>query len=334
MTFPVGGMTDAGASPALPPRLAELTQLDQGARLAQVETLSAKGFEPGCWLRIDDADLTTDAGDVRALLEGLDAMERLSIGAVEEFEGEHPWDPPTDGEPAWIIISQTCDLVRDVRDEPLVQLALLRLADDGVDLASQWRNSNRWVPLDPTGEGSRYLVDLRVQAFAPKHLIAPLDVRQAIPANSDFVKRRPRTRFCKRVGERYSRMGIPTAIVTAVCVPIQAAAGKKKGLRQKLDAAFSEWLLMPPENEGDPLVLFAVTPHASDTDEFFQAEDLFVEEFLAGLPQEVLSRLDEERCAVIALDDLRVPQWIAAWRLDLDFLTYGSKGEQDSPEPL
>ena len=233
-----------------------------------------------------------------------------------------------------MVISQSCDLVRDIRDEPLVQVAQLRYAAEGADLPSWSRNSNRWLPLDPTGKGSRYYVDLRVQAFIPKQLLQGIDVRQAIPTDADFAKQRPRTRYCKRVGDRYSRMGIPTPIVETVVRPIQQAAEKKKGLRKRLDEAFSEWMLMPPEQKGNPLVLFAVTPHESDTDAFFEAEDLFANEFVSALPDDVRERLDEDACAVIALDDLRVPQWTAAWRLDLDFLTYGSKGDARSPESL
>jgi hypothetical protein len=100
------------------------------------------------------------------------------------------WPDPNDGADAWIIISQSCDLVRDVRDEPLVQLALLRHADPGGDLASWSRNSARWIPLDPKGSKSRYYVDLRVQAFVPKHVIAGLDVRHAVPADDDTGKPR------------------------------------------------------------------------------------------------------------------------------------------------
>jgi hypothetical protein len=103
------------------------------------------------------------------------------------------------------VISQSCDLIRDVAVEPFVQLALLRDADEGLDLASLWRNSARLIPLDPTGKRSRYYVDLRAQAFLPKHLLAGIEVRQAIPTESDFEKRRPRTRFTLRVGHNGGR---------------------------------------------------------------------------------------------------------------------------------
>lgn len=327
-------MANSGEEPGLSLRLTELLGLDQDARFALIADVSKRGFEPGCWLRVDDVDLVADVTQVRDLMGQLAVMDPVerTLDGEEEFDGEHPWDPPADGEDAWTIISQSCDLVRDIRDEPLVQLAQLRCADGGADLASWSRNSNRLLPLDPTGKDSSYYVDLRVQAFLPKQLLPGLDVRQAVPADADFAKQRPRTRFCRRVGERYSRMGIPTPIVEAVSRPIRQAAAKKAGLRKKLDEAFSEWLLMP-EPEGGAMALFAITPRGSDTEEFFDAEDLFSNEFLSALPDEVLEHLDIEACTVVALDDLRVPQWMAGWKLDLDFLTYGSKGDADSPEP-
>ena len=158
MTRPCTGMADGSAPQLQHPRLTELLALDQGARVALVDAISAKGFEPGCWVRVDDADLVDTAAARELVVQALKGLERLPGGAladVEEFDGEHPWDPPNDGADAWVIISQSCDLVRDVRAEPLVQLALLRHADPGDDLASWSRNSARWIPLDPRGSKSR-----------------------------------------------------------------------------------------------------------------------------------------------------------------------------------
>ncbi|HST56252.1 MAG TPA: hypothetical protein VLJ42_10235 [Solirubrobacteraceae bacterium] len=328
-------MADTRGTPPLHPRLDELLRLDRDARLKLIQEISAKGFEPGCWIRLEDADLMHGAIAVRDMVWALERIEKLPAGAllgVEEFEGEHPWNPPADGESAWIIISQTCDLVRDVRDEPLIQVALLRCAGDTEDLPSWSRNSARWIPLDPTGKRSRYYVDLRVQAFVPKQLLAGQEVKQAIPADR-FGKQRPRTRFPLRVGQRHSRIGVPTPIVERIVDPLAGVLKRNKSLRVKLDGAFSEWLLLPAEAEHDPLILLGITPHDPGDLAFRDAEDLFFGQLWNVFPPDLRERLDESRSQVIALDDLTVPVWTAAWRLDLDFLTYGSKGDADSPEP-
>ena len=312
-------------------RFNELLALGQDARCQLVKEISAKGFEPGCWLRVNDGDLrhsAVEARDALAALGGFDALE-CDLSELLEFDGEHPWDPPADGQDAWIVISQSCDLIRDVADEPFVQLALLREAGDGLDLASLWRNSARLIPVDPTGKSSRYYVDLRSQALLAKHLLAGVDARQAIPTDADFEKRRPRTRFALRVGQRYSRMGIPTSIVETIVRPIEQAANSSRSLRTRLDEAFSEWLLVP----GEQCSLIAVTPHPTNSEAFRQAEDLFFTEFGPKVDQQARERLNGDQSQVISLDDLLLTVWMSAWKLDLDFLTYGAKGAADSPEP-
>jgi hypothetical protein len=324
-------MADAGARPPQHPRLTELATLDQGARVALVEEISAKGFEPGCWIRVDDSELiaTSTARDIVLLtLANLDKLPPRSLSAVHEFEGEHPWDPPNDGQPAWIIISQSCDLIRDVRDEPLVQIALLRYAGGDDDLVSWSRNSVRWIPLDPTGKSSRYYVDLRVQAFVAKQALAGLDVRQAIPADDD-TKQRPRTRFALRVGQRFSRMGIPTRVVDDIVAPLVAFVAANKSLRAKLDETFSEWLL----TRNEPPALIAVTPAEPASETFRQAEDLLIQHVLSALPDELATRLDDVASQAITLAELSVPVWMDSYKIDLDFLTYGARGPAASPEP-
>lgn len=330
MTCPGKGMADAGAPNPDHARLTELLELDQGARIALAEAVGAKGLEPGCWVRVDDTELISPADARQLIVDALKHLEKLPVSALAdltEFDDEHPWDPPDDGESAWIIISQSCDLVRDVRDEPLVQVALLRQAQTGDDLPSWSRNSARWIPLDPTGKHSRYYVDLRVQAFLAKHVIADMPARQAIP--TDDGKQRPRTRFALRVGQRHSRMGIPTRIVQEIVDPLVDSVTGDKPLRAELDAAFSEWLLEP----GERPALIAVTTAESSSGEFQAAEDLLYKRLWPALRDELVGRLDEERSRVVSLDDLTVPLWLGSWKVDLDFLTYGAKGPADSPEP-
>jgi hypothetical protein len=52
------------------------------------------------------------------------------------------------------------------------------------------------------------------------------------------------------------------------------------------------------------------------------------------LPEEVAALLDIDGCKVVALEDLGAVDWLDSWKLDLDHVTYGSKGEPDSPAPL
>src|SRR4051812_4106780 len=100
------------------PRTQELLELTQEQRALLIEEISAKGFEPGCWLRVDDGDLTHDVVEVRRVIDAVGEMEPLEgdLSEIEEFDGEHAWDPPEDGDDGWVIITQSCDLIRDVAD--------------------------------------------------------------------------------------------------------------------------------------------------------------------------------------------------------------------------
>ena len=165
--------------------------------------------------------------------------------------------------------------------EPFIQLAHLEEAGEGIDLPSLSRKSGRLIPLDPTGVASRHVVDLRSQAFLPKHLLTDYPVRQAVPADAQFNKRRTRSRFALRVGQRYSRAGIPTDLVISLVRPLEHEMAKSSSMRKLFDATFSELLLWPREN---PRQLLFVTPYSSESEEFRQAEDLFLGSFLESLP--------------------------------------------------
>jgi hypothetical protein len=167
-----------------------------------------------------------------------------------------------------------------------------------------------------------------VQAFVAKHVIAGLAVRHAVPADDDTGKPRARTRFALRVGQRHSRKGISTRLVEEVVDPLVAFIDADKAMRQRLDTAFSEWLLEP----GAPPALIVVTPAEPFSDEYRAAEDL-LEQLWRSLPDELADALDAETSQVVALSELLVTTWMTCWKLDLDFLTYGAKGPADSPEP-
>lgn len=320
------GSEEASASP----RLAELLALDEPQRRELVAEIARLGYEPGCWISPADADLVHAAPEARELLSAAEMMEPVEHAEGEEFVGEHPWDPPGAGERGWVIISQVCDIARDVDDEPFVQLAALRELEDSARIASLARNSGRMIPLDPTGKGSLHVVDLRSQAFLPKHLLPAYPVRQAIAPDAEFGKRRTRTRFALRVGARYARNGIPTVLAHDLLEPLRRALEADKPLRSTLDARAAELLL---HSHFDPRRLLLVAGEAVEEESFRDLEDLFVG-FLERLPAELAVLLDLEGSAVVALEDLRAVVWLDSWKVDLDHVTYGSKGEATSPEPL
>jgi hypothetical protein len=69
-------------------RLDELLALDQDARCELVREISSRGFEPGCWLRVHDTDLSHRAVDGRAVIDALGGLAELEcdLTDLEEFE--------------------------------------------------------------------------------------------------------------------------------------------------------------------------------------------------------------------------------------------------------
>ena len=324
-------MTNPGRA-AGHPSLDELARYTVQQRIDLMRAMSAKGFEPGCWIEVDDNQLI-DSRSARDFIAGhAAAFERLrssSWAGIDEFDGEHPSrPPPQDGRDRWVIISQSCELARDIREEPLVQLALLREAESADDLPNWARNSNRWIPLDRTGTASRHYVDLRVQAFAAKHVVAEAAVQQGVPLDNDN-KQRPRTRFALRVGQRFSRNGIPTALIESTVDPLAHRLSADRQTHLEADATFHEWLL--ERDHPDRLIAVAKADPASP--ELERAEDFF-EAFLTALPADLQATLDLDASRVVALEDLQLVLWLDCYKLDLDQLTFGSKGERDSPLPL
>lgn len=319
-----------GAGSSAATQLLGLTAQDRAHLVADI---GRRGFQPGCWLEVDPADLIVSAIDLLDVSERASLLDRLApaVPPVEEFDGVHPWDPPAPGTKAWVVLTQTCDLVRDVRDEPLVQVVPIRFADSRADLANWWRNSSRFIPLDPTGTSSLGYVDLRVQAFLGKHHLLNHEVRHALPTDDDFAKQRPRIRFTLRVGQRFSRAGMPTNLVKALVEPLAETVGSG-ALAKGADRMFSEWLLSPTDVPRT-FALLAVVTAAAGTPAFLAAEDLLYEQILPALPDAAMALLDEEGSRVVALEELRLVDWLAAFKLNFDHLTFGRKGDPASPEP-
>ncbi len=326
-------MTESGDAD-LSSSLAELLQLDQERRLALITRISELGFGPGCWLRVPEDRIIHPVEAARFIGELLPGIARLDAhDSIEEFDGELPWAPPTDGEPAWLIVSQVCDLVRDISDEPLVQVVPLMVLADA-DLGSLGRRSSRLVPLDPTGRESRYVADLRVHAFVAKTELLGCEPLQAIPPDNSS-KTRPRTRFPLRVGQRFSRDGIPTPLVESLVEPLKNFIEKGDKQRKKnLDAAFVEFLLIENYNATGKHRLIAVVDieDPEDDPDFADAEDFFAA-FLNALPSGLAGQLDLDDSEVRALNAVYLGEWLDAWRLDFDFVTFGSKGDASSPAP-
>ena len=203
-------MTEANSDEALNAyrvRLDDLSGDDERELLTEV---IRAGWEAGCWIRVDDALLVRarDA-EVDDFLAQMRARRSERVGEPEPYPDGLPHEPSQGTDACWIVIAQKCDIVAGLADEPFVELARAYDLDDRGLAGSLWKNSNRVFPLDPRDK--RWVVDLRHRASLPKDALRDLGpARQAVPTDADQPPFKPRSRFLRRIGQRYGRAAVPS----------------------------------------------------------------------------------------------------------------------------
>ena len=145
---------------------------------------------------------------------------------------------------AFVVISQTCDIVRAENDEPTVLAMRVYTTANDCTLTAAASNSARIFLLDPN---RRLVVDATVLSVIEKPVLATVTPRPGAPNAS--VERR----FARWVAARFSRYAFPDPIVAAVTKPIL------DGLRGLQQAASLDLTALDPLEEirvaptdGDP----------------------------------------------------------------------------------
>ncbi len=117
-----------------------------------------------------------------------------------------------------IVVTQTCDAVRDLAIEPYLQVAPLREADESVWARSRaGRLSPRYFALPPgTGEVTRPAVDLRLMATIDKRLV--LDEQFPVV---DRLVARLRGPFSEWLGRRFARHAFDDDLEQELLGPIR-----------------------------------------------------------------------------------------------------------------
>jgi hypothetical protein len=180
-------------------RLEALTGDEERALLAEI---IRAGWEAGCWLHVDDAQLVRATGrELDEFISYTGGRTGQRVGEPEPYPEGLPHEPIEGAAPCWVVIAQKCDLVAGISDEPFVELARAYDLGDRNLAGNLWRNSNRVFPLDPRDK--RWVVDLRHRALLPKDALRELGApRQAVPTDADQASFRPRSRFLSQVAVR------------------------------------------------------------------------------------------------------------------------------------
>lgn len=302
--------------------LAELLELGEDVEREALEAILQAGFDQGCFIRPNADDLVNCPPD--RLDEHLDALrERVPQGPRidDPFERVSLEATGIEGrERGYVILTQRCDLIRSIADEPFVELASARYRTEDDLIHAARMGSPRWAMLAHEDEGA-WIVDLRSRTLLPKHMLPTLG-SPVLP----LAPGKERRGFADRVSRRHYRQAVPTDIIDQVQRPL-AEHLKKSNKRRRQTEPFSDILA---RRDGDGVRLLGVLDSNAGR---AQATAAF-HEILAGLQSKAGTRIAEESTAV-TIGDLTMEVWFDddTYRLDMDHLTWSSKASEQAAEP-
>lgn len=320
-------MTGNGAV-ELPCCLNELIGLAEEGERSLLEKVFSEGWDQGC-LIIGSTELRPPGlapHTIDALLAQVASRSSIHPAGLvaDPFEDDPvPQLIPEGEHTGLVVLSQRCDVIKPLCTEPLVEVALAhRSKDDELLAAARSGSSACYLHLSDVGEKEGWLVDLRTRGHVPKHWLAERTPAQLLAVGPS------RRRFALRLGERSSRVPVPTAIVDEFQNKLRGWLYSSATRREQC-AHFSDLLLLPAE-DGSWAVI-AILGEGKDADQAMLSFD--------ALLGRIVERVDPfpvsvEYSGVLRPEELAYADYLAAYRLDFKKVTYGSKSAgTDQAEP-
>lgn len=312
----------------LPCCLNELIGLTEEDERSLLKGILVEGWDQGC-LIVKSSELRPPGLAPHTIDKLLARVaDRSSIhpaaDVADPFEDESASQLIPDGEETGLLVlSQRCDVIKSLRAEPLVEVALAhRSADEELLAAARRGGSAYYLHIADVGDEEGWLVDLRTRGHLPKHWLGDREPAQLLAAGL------PRRRFAIRLGERSSRIPVPTTIV-------DECQGKLRGwlysstTRREQCAHFSDLLLLPAEDGSWAMI--AILGEDRDVDQAVVDFD--------ALLGKIVERVDPfpisiEYSGVLRPEELAHADYLAAYKLDFKNVTFGSKSAgTDQAEP-
>ena len=305
----------------LPCCLRELIDLASGEEQKLMHEIFTGGWDQGC-LILDSADMRApglDPHTIAALLQRVADRDAIhpARGALDPFEDEPLPQLVPNQDSGLLVLSQRCDIVKPLRSEPLVEVALAHQSTD-VELLAAARSGNSACHVhlaDREEAESGWLVDLRTRGHLPKHWL-----KGRTPAHL-LSPGRPRRRFASRVGERSARIPVPTTIVDGFQSKLRDWL-YSSATRRKQCSHFSDLLLLPPEEGG--WAVLAILGEGKDADAAAADFDALLAAIVERVDPFLISR---DYSGILRPEELSHADYLAAYKLDFKRVTYGSKSE-------
>lgn len=286
-----------------------------------LNAILSAGLDEGWIVRPRPDQLITDSALVERVVDGLDGRPQAWPDIEDPWRDGLP-PPPRDlgDEPAWVVLSQRCDLIRGYALEPFVELARVSRITDKAEARAATINSSRLIAIASDDRGL-LAADMRSRAWIPKNEIVAVGCHATIAESSKHK------RFRHRLGGRYARDAVPDDLRDGFAVPLSKAFSK--GARNRLLRHFTALL---GRREGDRVMVLAIIdPNASE-----EAALLDWEEALAEL-----HRISPAARELVHPDSQALPEWdlslseyLDTFKFDFDSLSYGSGAAEGHSPPL
>lgn len=217
-----------------------------------------------------------------------------------------------------VVISQTCDVVRDCSSRPHVELARLIRLEEPVSSEARRGSRPRYVPVP--GAGADAFADLDLVMTAEKSFLARCGRIAGLPTDAD------QRRFGRSVGRVYSRFAFPDDLsdalrgLTARVRDKHARDSKEgqaiEGLEEIRVTGTPSW----SATEVDVFLTFAPPTRAEaesimDPDQWDEMVDSWLNR---ADPVGIVRSIDG---AMIPLDELTAREYVDSDPLDLDYLS-------------
>lgn len=268
------------------------------------------GWDQGCFiLEATAGDLITDP---ELWLQRMDQRARLAdiTDPDPHPNGLAHADPPADT--GFVIVTQRCDLIRDLQREPLVELAPCRKVKGG-ELDEAGKNSPRYVLVNRPPGKSGWIIDLRRRVWLPKTRLPELGKPlQALPDNPT-----ERAQFALRVGRRYSRKPLPARYVENLQIPLRKLID---AMYSQQTTSFTDWLIFEPSDRKVMPILIALV---DDDIDMVTAEDTFYA-ILEKLDEKAREHVDLDRSRVRRRNEVPLGEFLDSYPIDLYEITYAA----------
>jgi hypothetical protein len=260
-------------------------------------------------------------GDALSFVHVADLSKPLSPPAQAEAAGGFPPEEALTSigtiVPGFVVVSQTCDLIRSCAERPFVQIAALASVD--AEFAKQVMNGQR-----PSF--------VSVPAIFDQHLVADLDLIMTVEKSvlagvpKDTVVRGVRSdaearAFAEALSRRFVRFAFPDDFVAAVR-PIQERL-KKKHARDSAEGKAYEALreiriiALPAWDAPQPRIEFLFVPSSDGpvSDEMDSALEGLIAKFVPT------GRFREPMYRIFSLAAMSASTYVISDPLDLDYLS-------------